>query len=77
MSLKRSIFIASAMATMASASDNLYSIPAKRVNTNPVKPKGKLPVNYRPLYKFMVHGIEIEAYSKNDAIKRYLHKLKK
>lgn len=74
MSLKRSIFMAAAMATMALAGDDLYSIPAKRVNQ--VKPKGKLPVDSRPLYKFRVHGIEIEAYSKKDAIKRYLHKLK-
>lgn len=69
--------MAAAMATMALAGDDLYSIPAKRVNH--VKPKGKLPVTSRPLYyKFRVHGIEIEAYSKKDAIKRYLHrKLKK
>lgn len=66
--------MAAAMATMAFAGDDLYSIPSKRVNTNPVKPKGKLPLNSRPLYKFRVHGIEIEAYSKKDAIKRYLHK---
>lgn len=72
MSLKRSIVMAAAMATMAFAGTNPYHIPAKRVN--PVKPKGKLPVNSRPLNKFRVHGIEIEAYSKKDAIKRYLHK---
>ena len=66
--------MAAAMAAMVLAGDDLYSIHAKRVNTNPVKPKCKLPVNSRPLYKFRVHGIEIEAYSKKDAIKRYLHK---
>lgn len=75
MSIKRSIFMAAAMATMAAASKDVYSIPAK--NDDQVKPKGKLPVNPRPLHKFKVHGIEIEAYSKKDAIKRYHRKLKK
>lgn len=76
--MKRSIVMAAAMITMAFAGEPIYHIPKKRVNTNPVKPKGKLPVKSRPLYKFIIHGIEIEAYSKKDAIKRYLHrKLKK
>ena len=66
--------MAVAMATMAFAGADLYS---KRINpVNPVKSKGKLPVNSKPLHKFKVHGIEIEAYSKKDAIKRYNHKYK-
>lgn len=73
--MKKSLFMAAAMATMAFAGDDLFSIPVKRPNY--VEPKGKLPVTSRSLYKFKVHGVEIEAYSKKDAIKRYLHRKSK
>lgn len=42
----------------------------------PKSPAKPIKVQPRPTKIFRVHGVEIEAYSKKDALKRYNHRYK-
>lgn len=73
-SLKERLWMAAAMASMAFAGDPIYGVPKPKDRVLP-KPNIK-PVKDSKLYTFRVHGVDIQAYSKKDAIKRYNHKYK-
>ena len=65
-----------AMGMMMAGSDPIYGMP-RRPNSNIKKSPAKpIKVQPKPTKIFRVHGVEIEAYSKKDAIKRYNHKYK-
>ena len=74
--MKKHIMAALTMGMIMAGDDPIYGIPRRpRSNTqnSPAKP---IKVQPKPTKIFRVHGIEIEAYSKKDAIKRYNHKYK-
>lgn len=64
----KNMMVATAMA-LAAANQGYYGIPTETPNAPwmPVTDKDCHP----QLHKFMVHGVEIEAKSKRDALKRY------
>lgn len=64
---------------MLAEGDDLYAMPRRFSKSREDKPRlpGKVKVVNRPTRVFKIKGVEIEAYSKKDAIKRYQHKYNK
>ncbi len=74
--MKKHIMAALAMGMLMAGEDPIYGIPRRshsNVQRSPAKP---IKVQPKPTKIFRVYGVEIEAYSKKDALKRYNHKYK-
>jgi len=69
--IKSKLMMTLAMAALASNAKNGFGTSHKEVKPNPPKNQPK------KLHLFTVKGVEIEAYSKKDAIKRYNHRNKR
>ena len=63
-----------AMGMIMDVDDPIYGIPRRSYNNTPKRPSKPIKMQPKPTKIFRVHGVEIEAYSKKDAIKRYNHK---
>lgn len=72
---KKHIMAALAMAMLAGGNGQCFGIPRRHPINNPREPRPVKP-QPRSTQIFKVHGVEIEAYSKKDALKRYNHKYK-
>ena len=76
---KKSLIMAALSMAMLAGGDDLYAMPRRLGKSREDRPKlpGNIKVVNRPTRVFKIKGIEIEAYSKKDAIKRYQHKYNK
>lgn len=73
---KKHIMAALAMGMLMAGDDPIYGMPRRSHNNTPKSPAKPIKVQPKPTKIFRVHGVEIEAYSKKDALKRYNHKYK-
>ena len=73
--MKKHIMAALAMG-MILDNDHIYDIPRRSRSNTQKSPAKPIKVQPKQTQIFRVHGVDIEAYSKKDAIKRYNHKYK-
>ena len=74
--MKKHIMAALAMGMIMDINYPIYGIPRRPTRNTQKSPAKPIKVQPRPTKIFRVHGVEIEAYSKKDALKRYNHKYK-